>query len=51
MSKMVSKAFSPYGAFFNYVDKLFAFFDHLLTHLSYVDIFYLIRVDQKVDIF
>ena len=36
------------GAFFNYVDNILAYFDHLP---SYVDIFYLIRVDQKVDIF
>ena len=32
------------GAFFNYVDKILAIFDHLP---SYVDIFYLIRVYKK----
>ena len=30
------------GTFFNYVDNILAFFDHLPP---YVDIFYLIRVD------
>ena len=30
------------GAFFNYVDKILAFYDHLPP---YIDIFYLIRVD------
>ena len=37
----------PKEAFFNYVDKILSFFDHLAPN---VDIFYLIRVD-KVNIF
>ena len=37
------------GAFKNYVDKILAFFDHLLP--CSVDIFYGINVEKKVDIY
>ena len=46
--KNIRNFFRLRGAFFNYVDKIFAFFDHLPP---YVDIFYLVNVDKKVNIF